>query len=86
MEAHPTLKSLTFEVVGDRRLHCESCELRVKRLLKRMAGVGDVRADSGQQRIEVLFDSATLDAAAITGRLATAGYDARILDTAGPKA
>ena len=34
------LKSLTFEVVGDQRLHCESCELRVKRLLKGLAGVG----------------------------------------------
>ena len=80
------LRSLTFEVVGDQRLHCESCELRVKRLLKGLAGVGDVRADSGKQRIEVLFDSATLDAAAIAGRLATAGYEARILDAAAPKA
>lgn len=80
------LKSLTFEVVGDQRLHCESCELRVRRLLKGLAGVADARADSGKQRIEVLFDSATIDLEAITGRLAAAGYDARILDGVGPKA
>jgi len=80
------LKSLTFEVVGDQRLHCESCELRVKRLLKGLAGVADVRADSGKQRIEVLFDTTTLDLTAITDRLTTAGYDARVLDAGSPKA
>ena len=71
-------KSVTFEVVGDQRLHCESCELRVKRLLKGVPGVGQVRANSRNQRIEVLFDSAVLDAAAIAERLGTAGYDARV--------
>ena len=76
-------KSITLEVVGDQRLVCESCELRLKRLLKGLAGVDDVRADARNQHIEVLFDSATLDASAIAGRLATAGYETRTVGAAG---
>ncbi len=72
------LKSATFKVVGDQPLVCESCELRVKRLLKGVLGVGQVRASSRNQRIEVLFDSAVLDTAAIAERLGTAGYETRV--------
>ena len=51
-------KSIAFEVIGEQRLHCESCEQRVERLLKGLPGVGQVRARSDNQRIEVLFDRA----------------------------
>ncbi len=67
-------KSVTFEVIGDQRLHCESCENRVTRLLKGVEGVSKVRAQSRNQRIEVLFDDAMLDDAAIAERLSAAGY------------
>ena len=70
-------KSITFEVIGDQRLHCESCENRVTRLLKGVEGVSKVRAQSKNQRIEVLFDDAVLDAAAIAERLSAAGYQTR---------
>ena len=70
-------KSITFEVVGDQKLHCESCERRVERLLKGLQGVGKVRAQAGNQRIEVLFDSALLEPAAIADRLSAAGYQTR---------
>ena len=79
-------KSITLEVVGGQRLVCESCELRVKRLLKGLAGVDEVRADARSQRIEVLFDSATLDAPAIAGRLATAGYETKAVGATSPGA
>lgn len=69
------MRSLIFEVVGDQRLHCESCELRVKRLLKGVPGVNAVKANSRDQRIEVLFDPTVLNAAAIAERLRTAGYE-----------
>ena len=71
------LKSITLEVVGDQRLVCESCELRVKRVLKGMAGVDEVRASSRSQRIEVLFDTATVDVPGIADRLREAGYETR---------
>jgi len=71
-------KSITFEVIGDQRLVCESCERRVERLLKALQGVGQVRAQAHDQRIEVLFDTATLEATAITERLGKAGYETRV--------
>jgi copper chaperone len=71
-------KSITFEVIGNQRLVCESCERRVERLLKALQGVGQVRAQSHNQRIEVLFDTATLEATAIAERLGKAGYETRV--------
>lgn len=70
-------KSVTFEVIGDQRLHCESCERRVERLLKGLQGVSKVRAQARNQRIEVLFDAAALEPAAIVDRLSAAGYQTR---------
>ena len=71
-------KSIIFEVVGDQQIYCESCEQRVERLLKGVQGVGQVRAQSKNQRIEVLFDSAVLETSAITERLGAAGYQTRV--------
>jgi copper chaperone len=71
-------KSITFEVIGDQQLHCESCEQHVERLLKSVQGVGQVRAQAKNQRIEVLFDTAVLDANVITKRLGDAGYKTRL--------
>lgn len=72
------LKSITLEVTGDQRLACEGCEQRVERLLKALPGVGKVRAQARNQRIEVLFDAAVLDAAAIAERIGKAGYQTRV--------
>ena len=72
------LKSVTFEVIGDQRLHCESCERRVERLLKALQGVGRVRAHAHNQHIEVLFDTAVLEATALAERLGEAGYETRV--------
>lgn len=71
-------KSITFEVIGDQRLVCEGCEQRVERLLKALQGVGQVRGQAHNQRIEVLFDTAVLEAAAIAERLGKAGYETRV--------
>lgn len=70
-------KSITFEVTGDQRLVCESCERRVERMLKALQGVGQVRAQAHNQRIEVLFDTAVLEATKIAERLDQAGYETR---------
>ena len=67
-------KTITLEVIGDQRIVCEGCEQRIEGLLKAMQGVGKVRARAGNQRIEVLFDTATLDATTIAQRLSEAGY------------
>ena len=70
-------KTITFDVIGDTKLHCESCERRVERLLKGLEGVGKVRAQARNQRIEVLYDATVLEPAAIADRLSAAGYQTR---------
>ena len=75
------LKSVTFEVTGDQRLHCEGCEQRVERLLKAVPGVGQVRARASNQRIEVLFDAAKLELTAIAERVRKAGYETRAVSS-----
>jgi copper chaperone CopZ len=74
-------KSITFEVIGDQQLVCEGCEERVEHALKTLEGVGNVRARARNQRIEVLFDSAVLEASAIAQRVAKAGYQTRIVSS-----
>ncbi len=71
-------ESIIFEVIGDQRLGCESCEQRVERLLKALHGVRQVRAQAHNQRIEVLFDTAVLEVTAIAERLGGAGYETRV--------
>ncbi len=72
-------KAITFEVIGDQRLVCAGCEERVEHLLKVVQGVGQVRAQARNQRIEVLFDTAVLDANAIAERVGKAGYQTRVV-------
>lgn len=74
------LKSVTLEVVGDQKLVCEGCEQRVEHALKEQQGVQKVRANARNQRVEVLFDAAMLDAAAIAERISKAGYQAKIVN------
>jgi copper chaperone len=77
------LKSETFEIVGDQKLHCEGCENRVTRLVKGIPGVVRVRAQATNQRVAVQFDADVLNATNIADRLAQAGYEARIDPQAG---
>ncbi|MBN8780345.1 MULTISPECIES: cation transporter [unclassified Thiobacillus] len=72
-------KSVTFEVIGDQHLNCEKCEQRVARLLTPLLGVRQVRAQALDQRIEVLFDTAAVEAAVIAERLGEAGYQTRVV-------
>jgi copper chaperone len=71
-------KSITFEIVGDQRLTCEGCEERVVDLLKGLQGVRQVKARARNQRIDVLFDGAVLEANTIAERLRGAGYETRL--------
>lgn len=74
-----------LKVVGDPKLHCESCEQRVTRVLNTLQGVRQVSADAGSQRIEVLFDPAKLEETAIVERLGLLGYTTEPVErVAGP--
>jgi len=69
-----------FEVIGNQRLSCEGCGQRVERALKEQQGVQQVRANARKQRIEVLFDAAKVDAAAIAERISKTGYQAKVIN------
>ena len=71
------LKSITLEVVGNQPMVCESCEQRVERLLKGLDGVRQVHAHANNQRVEILFDNARVETAAIADRMKGAGYEVR---------
>lgn len=71
------LRSITFQVVGDQPLVCETCEGRVERVLRALQGVSHVRARASTQRVEVLFDPALLEPEAIAGRIREAGYETK---------
>ncbi len=71
-------KTISFEVIGEQRLHCESCEHRVESALKTLPGVGKVRAHARKQRIDVLFDAAALEPSAIAERISQVGYETRV--------
>ena len=73
------LQSITFEVIGDNQLVCEGCEQRVERALKALEGVDQVRAKARNQRVEVLFETARVDAGAIAERLGKAGYQTKVV-------
>jgi len=73
-------KAITLEVIGDQQLVCDGCEQRVERALKGEPGVQKVRANARNQRIEVLFDSTTLDADTIAERIGKVGYQTRVID------
>lgn len=71
-------KTVTFEVIGEQRLHCASCEQRVVRVLKSVDGVGQVRAQAETQRIDVLFDAGVVEPRTIAERLSDAGYETKV--------
>ncbi|BBL80469.1 hypothetical protein RxyAA322_23230 [Rubrobacter xylanophilus] len=67
--------NIQFTVIGEEKLHCEGCEQRVGRALKRLDGVREVEADHTSQKIEVAYDSAELGEKEIRERLDLLGYE-----------
>jgi copper chaperone len=74
------LKSITLEVIGDQKLVCDGCEQRVERALREQQGVQKVRANARNQRIEVLFEAAALDAGALAERIRKVGYQTKVIN------
>jgi copper chaperone CopZ len=75
------LSSVTFQIIGDRRLACESCEHRVQELLQALPGIKQVRAQARDQSIGVLFEATITAPDAIAKRLAEAGYELMAADS-----
>lgn len=64
-----------FTVVGEEKLHCEGCEQRVDRALKRLDGVREVEASYQTQRVEVEYDPGQVGEEQLRERLGLLGYE-----------
>lgn len=64
-----------FTVVGEEKLHCEGCEQRVDRALRRLPGIREVQASHRSQRIEVGYDPDRVGEEQLRERLELLGYE-----------
>lgn len=69
------VQTLDFTVTGEETLHCQSCEQRVDRVLRRIPGVQDVQASAETQRIRVTVDPARPSPERVRDELRQVGYE-----------
>ena len=68
-------QTLNFTVVGDQKLHCQSCEQRVATALRRLSGVQTVEASATTQQVIVRCDPQQVQAAQVQAKLEQLGYE-----------
>jgi copper chaperone CopZ len=64
-----------FIVTGEQKIHCEGCEQRIGRALKRLPGVGSVEASAQSQRVIVEMDPEQVGPEQVRERLKILGYE-----------
>lgn len=67
--------NLEFSVTGELKIHCQSCEERIARALKRVPGIGNVNASAKEQRISVSIDRDRITPEQVQAKLHEIGYD-----------
>lgn len=69
--------NVEFSVTGEQKIHCEGCEERISRALKRVPGVEAVKASAKEQRVSVSIDTARANAEQVRAKLQELGYDVK---------
>ena len=69
------VREIEFNVIGQERIHCESCEQRIARALKRVGGVADIKASSAGQTIRVSINPERITPEQIHSKLQELGYE-----------
>ncbi len=64
-----------FTVTGEQKIHCEGCERRIDRALRRLPGVEKVEASAESQRVVVKADSDRVGPEELRERLDLLGYE-----------
>jgi copper chaperone len=64
-----------FVVTGEQKIHCEGCEQRIDRALRRLPGVLGVEASSQSQRVLVEMDPERVGPEEVRDRLDLLGYE-----------
>lgn len=67
--------NLEFSVMGKQKIHCESCEQRIARALKRVPGIDGVKAREKDQHISVSIDPDRTTPEQVRAKLHEIGYD-----------
>jgi copper chaperone CopZ len=68
-------RTTTFTVTGEQKIHCEGCEQRIDRALRRLPGVGSVEASAESQRVVVETDPDRVGPEQVRERLDLLGYE-----------
>ncbi len=63
-----------FVVTGEQKIHCEGCEQRIGRALRRLSGVRSVEASAESQRVVVEMDPEQIGPEQVRERLDLLGY------------
>lgn len=69
-------QTVRFIVGGGTAIHCEGCEQRIGKALKRLPGVEAVTASHKNQQASVTFDPDQVSVEQIRTKLAQAGFAA----------
>jgi copper chaperone CopZ len=66
-----------FSVTGEQKIHCEGCEERIARALKRLSGVEAVKASAKEQRVSVSLNPARTNVEQVETKLQEFGYEVK---------
>ncbi len=69
--------TVQFSITGEHTIHCASCEARVERALRRVAGVQDVRANADTQQVAATIDPTQVTPEQVRAKLTALGYEAQ---------
>lgn len=67
--------TVEFTVVGTDKIHCEGCEQRINKALKRLPGVERVEASAESQRVVARIDTDQVRTDEVRDRLRFLGYE-----------
>lgn len=68
-------QTIHLKVIGDQTIHCAACEQRIDRALRRLPGVGHVRASVDTQEVEVAIDPDQVGPEQVQARLEQLGHE-----------
>ncbi len=69
--------TVQFSITGEQTIHCASCEARIERALRRVAGVQDVRANADTQQVAATIDPTHVTPEQVRATLTALGYEAQ---------
>lgn len=67
-------QTVDFQITGEEQLYCAACEQRVRKALRRIAGIAEVKANAQTQQVHVTLDPARIAPYQVQTQLERMGY------------